>query len=174
MFWGFIRHRLNVHISGLFSYPSALPCGHTREIMSFWPTLSDMSSEETFSINGAAKLTGYSLPTIRKRLPELQKAGAVQVDGRWAIPLSALYACGLMSKVEGFSKPDSNPLQSETVNEIETLRAELSEALKRAEVAEAVAAERAAALERADRAMLAIEASAATKRRGWRLFRAES
>ena len=133
-----------------------------------------MSSQETFTINGASKLTGYSLPTIRKRLPELKAAGAVQVDGRWAIPLSALHACGLMSKVEGFSKADSNPLQSETVNEIERLRGELSEALRRAAVAEAVAAERAAALERADRAILAIEASKTSQRRGWRLFRAES
>ena len=142
--------------------------------MAFWFTLSDMSSQENFSINAAAKLTGYSLPTIRKRLPELKDEGAVQVDGRWAIPLSALHACGLMSKVEGFSKDTAKPLHNETIEEIETLRAELSEALRRAAVAEAVAAERAAALERADRAMLAIEASAATKRRGWRLFRADS
>jgi DNA-binding Lrp family transcriptional regulator len=129
-----------------------------------------MSSEEVFTINGAAKMTGYSLPTIRKRLPQLEKAGAVQIDGRWRIPLSALYACGLMSKVEGFSKATSNPLHSETVNDIETLRAELAEALRRAEVAEAIASERAAALERADRALLAIEASSTSRRARWRLF----
>lgn len=142
--------------------------------MTFWFTLSNMSSQDNFNINAASKLTGYSLPTIRKRLPELQEAGAVQVDGRWAIPLSALHKCGLMSKVEGFSKDTAKPLPNETIDEIVNLRVELAEALRRADVAEAVAAERAAALERADRAMMAIEAAGASKRRGWRLFRADS
>ena len=136
--------------------------------MTFWFTLSDMSSQENFSINAAAKLTGYSLPTIRKRLPDLQAAGAVQVDGRWAIPLSALHACGLMSKVEGLSKPAENPLQSETVNEIETLRVE-NEHLK----AQLARADAALAREQllVDYFRLQIEAKPTTKRAGWRLFR---
>jgi hypothetical protein len=103
-----------------------------------------MSSEETFSINAAAKLTGYSLPTIRKRLPALKKAGAIQdKQGRWAIPLSALHTVGLMSEVTGDSKQvDSKvhrkSLQGETINETDNLKAQLSEALQRAAVAEAI------------------------------------
>lgn len=119
-----------------------------------------MASEETFSINGAAKLTGYSIPTVRKRLEALAKAGAVQDDGRWQIPLSALYSVGLMVKVEGksFEQVTGQALQAETINNIEALQVQLSDALRRAEVAEAVAAERLTALERADRALLMIEA----------------
>jgi DNA-binding GntR family transcriptional regulator len=124
-----------------------------------------MSTEETFTINGAARLTGYSLPTIRKRLPELEKAGAVQINNRWRIPLSALHVCGLMSKDSGFTKDTGKGLQPETVNELETLRAENAALKERAAVAEAVARERAEALARADRALLAIEA--ATPRRKW-------
>jgi len=131
-----------------------------------------MSSQESFSINAAAKLTGYSLPTVRKRLQALEKAGAVQQGGRWAIPLSALHAVGLMSRVEGESKPLASevtpqPLQGETIKEIDNLRAQLSEALQRAAVAEAVAQERAEALQRADRALLALEASKGSR---FRLF----
>jgi hypothetical protein len=125
-----------------------------------------MSSEEQFSINGAAKLTGYSLPTIRKKLPALQDAGAVQIDGKWRIPLSALYACGLMSKVEGLSKPAEDPLHSETINEIVTLRLE-NERL-RAELARADDA-----LGIAKQALKMIEAGASAKRSRWGLFRRE-
>lgn len=132
-----------------------------------------MSSQETFSINGAAKLTGYSLPTIRKKLPALKEAGAVQNDGKWAIPLSALYACGLMSKVEGLSKPAEDPLHSETINELERLRAENEQLRRERDVAQAVAAERGEALVRADRALLAIEAATSSKPARWGLFRRE-
>jgi hypothetical protein len=136
--------------------------------MTFWFTLSDMSSQENFSINAAAKLTGYSLPTIRKRLPDLQAEGAVQVDGRWAIPLSALHACGLMSKVEGLSKPAENPLHSETIKDLELLRAENKQL--QAELARADAA---LAREQllVDYFRLQIEAKPTTTRAGWRLFR---
>lgn len=132
---------------------------------------SSTSSEETFSVNGAAKLTGFSVPTIRKRLPELKRAGAVMAGDSWAIPLSALHAVGLMSKVEG-STPETitgqvtgQSLQGETRQEIERLRGALSAAEQRAAVAEAVAAERLQALERADRALLMIEAASSSERR---------
>ena len=118
-----------------------------------------MSSEEIYSVVSAAKLTGYSVPTIRKRLDALAKAGAVQDDRQWKIPLSALHVAGLMSKVEGqaFESVSSESLQGWTVTEMQDLQGQLSEALRRAEVAEAVAAERLTALERADRAMLMLE-----------------
>lgn len=121
-----------------------------------------MSSQETFTINSAAKLTGYSLPTIRKRLPELERAGAVQVDGRWAIPLSALHACGLMVKVEAVSKDTENVLHSETVNELEKLRAENNQL--RAELSRA---DDALARERLQNDRLFLQLEAAAPRRRW-------
>jgi len=134
-----------------------------------------MSSQETFTISGAARLTGYSLPTIRKKLPQLEKAGAVNIGGRWSIPLSALHACGLMSNVGEIVNTDSKPLQTETISELENLRAELSEALRRAAVAEALANERAVALEREkelhDHTRLQIEAAKPSSRKQWGFFR---
>jgi hypothetical protein len=112
-----------------------------------------MSSEETFSINAAAKLTGYSVPTIRKRLGALSKAGAVQVEGGlWQIPLSALHAVGLMSKVEGETLPATTdtPLATDSALEVKLLRVEL-------EGARGIIAVQREALERADRALLALE-----------------
>lgn len=124
------------------------------------------SSEETFSVNGAAKLTGYSAPTIRKRLPDLQRAGAVMAGDSWAIPLSALHAVGLMVKVEGqvSRKVEGQSFPLETRQEIEALRGALSAAETRAAVAEAVAEERLQALQRADKALLMIEAASASDR----------
>jgi hypothetical protein len=121
-----------------------------------------MTTEQTYSINGAAALTGYSLPTVRKRLPELGKYGAVQIDGRWQIPLSALHAVGLMSRVTSnpVSKENAGALDSETISELDALRGQLAEALQRAAVAEAVAAERERALERADMALRMLESRA--------------
>ena len=130
-----------------------------------------MSSEEVFTINSAAKLTGYSLPTIRKRLPELQAAGASLIDGRWAIPLSALHKCGLMLKVEGVSKPGSKSLQSETETELKALRAENERLRGERDVAQALAAERLESLTRerqqVDRLFLQLEAGTSTRRRKW-------
>ncbi len=129
------------------------------------------SSEETYSVNGAARLTGYSVPTIRKRLPDLQRAGAVMAGESWAIPLSALHAVGLMAKVEGNALPASEgkvtgqSFHPETRQEIEALRVALSAAETRAAVAEAVAEERLQALQRADKALLMIEAANASDRR---------
>lgn len=123
------------------------------------------SSEETFSVNAAAKLTGFTVPTIRKRLPDLQRAGAVMVDGAWHIPLSALHSVGLMSKVEGqqggniTGQVEGQSFYPETRQEIDRLRGALVQAETRAAVAEALAEERRLSLERADRALLALEAS---------------
>jgi hypothetical protein len=118
-----------------------------------------MTSEQVYSINGAAELTGYSLPTVRKRLPDLQKHGAIQVQGRWQIPLSALHQAGLMQRVT--VNPDREAIvaafRAETMTEVETLRKRVSEAEQRAAVAEALAEERQRSLDRADRALLALE-----------------
>ena len=118
-----------------------------------------MSTEENYSINAAAKLTGYSVPTIRKRLPALKKAGATQRDGSWNIPLSALHKVGLMVKVEG-----GNVSSKAQEGEVETLRRENSELKTRAAVAEAVAHERGEALADLRNAMRQLEGRAPSKR----------
>jgi DeoR/GlpR family transcriptional regulator of sugar metabolism len=118
-----------------------------------------MSSEENYSINAAAKLTGYSVPTIRKRLPALKKVGAIQRDGSWNIPLSALHKVGLMVKVEG-----GNVSSKGKDDEVETLRRENTELKTRAAVAEAVAHERGEALADLRNAMKQLEGRAPTKR----------
>jgi hypothetical protein len=135
-----------------------------------------MSSEQTYSINAAAKLTGFTIPTIRRRLPELKRAGATLRDNRWSIPLSALYAVGLMSKVEPIdeSKPDNKVSSKDLLSEtIDDLRQKLAQAEQRAAVAEALASEREKALERADRALLMLEAGKGETRpaRGFRWLR---
>jgi len=122
-----------------------------------------MSSEEIYSINAAAKLTGYSLPTIRKRLPALKKAGAAQRNGVWQIPLSALHAVGLMVKVEGGKLPSKD-----SGEEVTTLRLQVATLEAELQGVKALAAEREKALERMDRALLAIEGRPARKR--WGLF----
>jgi hypothetical protein len=118
-----------------------------------------MSTEENYSINAAAKLTGYSIPTIRKRLPALKKAGATQDNGSWNIPRSALHKVGLMVKVDG-GKVSSKSND----NEIETLRQEIAELKTRAAVAEAIARERGEALADVRLAMRQLESKPPAKR----------
>lgn len=128
-------------------------------------TLCGMSTEEIYSINGASTLTGYSVPTIRKRLDVLKKAGAIQTGLQWEIPLSALHAAKLMSKVNGQTSESVTQKKSgEVVNILGALQVQLDEALRREEIAllraehaEAIAAERLKALDRADRTMLMLE-----------------
>jgi hypothetical protein len=138
--------------------PSPSPL-HPSELLALSPCLSlglyavAMSSQETFSINAAAKLTGYSVPTVRKRLPDLAKAGAVQVEGGlWQIPLSALHAVGLMSKVEGETlQPAADVAErADSALQVKLLQVELDGARQ-------VIAVQAEALQRADRALLALE-----------------
>jgi hypothetical protein len=119
-----------------------------------------MSTQPNFSINAAAKLTGYSIPTIRKRLPALKDAGAVQVEGSWQIPLSALHAVGLMVKVEG-----GTVSSKANDDEVATLRARITELETRAAVAEAIATERGDALADMRNAMRQLEGRAPSKRR---------
>lgn len=122
-----------------------------------------MSTEEIYSINAAAKLTGYSVPTIRKRLPALKKAGATQKEGLWNIPLSALHAVGLMVKIEGGKLPSKG-----SEEELIALRLQVAQLEAKLSGSEALAREREIALERMDRALLMIEGK--TNRKRWGLF----
>lgn len=118
-----------------------------------------MSSEENYSINAAAKLTGYSIPTIRKRLPALKKAGATQRDGSWHIPKSALHAVGLMVKVEG-----GNVSSKDNDDQVADLLQRVAQLETRVAVAEAIANERGDALADMRNAMRQLEGKAPTKR----------
>lgn len=123
-----------------------------------------MTTEQVYNINQAAKLTGYTIPTIRARLPKLKKLGARQDGKVWLIPESALYGAGLMVKV--VSKPESETLLSPTINEIGELREKLSDALRRAEVAEAINRERERLIETQALALRMLEAKQPS-RRAW-------
>lgn len=118
-----------------------------------------MSTQPNFSINAAAKLTGYSIPTIRKRLPALKDLGAVQIEGSWQIPLSALHAVGLMVKVEGGEVSSKN--NDEQVTDLLQRVAHLE---TRVAVAEAVASERGDALADMRNAMRQLEGRPPAKR----------
>jgi hypothetical protein len=118
-----------------------------------------MSTEENYSINAAAKLTGYSIPTIRKRLPALKKAGATQRDGSWHIPKSALHAVGLMVKVEG-----GNVSSKDNDDQVADLLQRVAQLETRVAVAEAIANERGDALADMRNAMRQLEGRSPTKR----------
>lgn len=69
---------------------------------------------QTFNLKEAAKLTGLSVSTMRRRRGELAKLGAtVTDDGVWSIPITALEAAGLMDatrrKASGEPEPAEQP-----------------------------------------------------------------
>lgn len=49
-----------------------------------------------FSMRQAAKVTGVSISTLRRRRAELEDAGAVVTPEGWQVPITALEAVGLM------------------------------------------------------------------------------
>lgn len=121
-----------------------------------------MSSEETFSISETSRLTGYTIPTIRKRLDVLKKNGAIQIGRNWSIPKSALFKAGLMKNPE--VKLDVKPLSSMTNARISELEGALAVALSRAALAEAIADERQKSLDLAGKALLMLEAGKSQRR----------
>jgi hypothetical protein len=108
------------------------------------------------SLAEAAKASGVSESTIRRKRPELLAAGATQTSKGWAIPVPALIELGLMSRTSApdtVAAPDSPPvaaqgpattpvMPSPTDTLVEALREKLADAEKRAAVAEAIAQER--------------------------------
>lgn len=103
-----------------------------------------MTSERVYNISEASRLTGYTIPTIRARLPLLKKHGAIQTDKGWQIPESALHNAGLMAKVESSKITETAPAslqiptRSEDASLLSDLRDQRDAALLRASVAEAV------------------------------------
>jgi hypothetical protein len=104
----------------------------------------------TLNVTEAADATGKSRRTIARLLDAGRLDGAEKDDdGTWRIPVEALIAAGLT--LHAPSPPDA-PVSDDTPlapppDAFDTLRAEVADWRRRAEVAEAVAAERAAALD---------------------------
>lgn len=103
----------------------------------------------------AARVCGVSVATMRRKKAELVELGAVASADGWAIPVAVLVRLGLMDGVTppGGGRatdvtPHAAPPSDTGGSAVEAdLRRRLDEALRRAELAEALAAERAAALE---------------------------
>lgn len=115
----------------------------------------------------AARITGISLSTFRRRRDDLRNAGATQhADGAWSIPVHTLVTLGMLDKVSPTEpvspKPPERPSDSPTWDQMASLRGQLSEAEQRAAVAEAIAHERGSALEDARRAMRMLETRTVT------------
>lgn len=105
----------------------------------------------------AARVSGVSVATVRRRREQLIELGATVQPSGWVIPIPALVGVGLLDRV---SPPDTDSTsRGDTVHgtpsvsppgipvdipspEVEELRREVAELRRRAEVAEAVAAER--------------------------------
>jgi hypothetical protein len=112
--------------------------------------LTDGMKRPTLNVTEAADATGKSRRTIARLLDAGRLDGAEKDDdGTWRIPVEALIAAGLT--LHAPSPPDA-PVSDKAPpppppDALDTLRAEMADWRRRAEVAEAVAAERAAALE---------------------------
>jgi hypothetical protein len=116
----------------------------------------------------AAKVSGVSESTIRRRRADLLELGAVQGPKGWQIPIPALITLGLMSNTtapDTLTAPEPLPLAPvtdamtpNTTAELEALRGALTAAEHRAALAEAVAGERAAQIADLRTALRMIEA----------------
>lgn len=115
------------------------------------------TSDPVLTMGEAAEACGLSRSTLQRRKTDLIAAGATVSPAGWAIPRSALTQLGLLPPGPADAPPTSNP-----TGDVARLQAALTDALRRAEVAEAVAHERQTALERADRALLLLAANDST------------
>lgn len=120
----------------------------------------------------AARATGVSESTLRRKRPELLKAGATQGPKGWSIPIPVLVELGLLDKTtspspeRGHDSPSAPPEAASTAPAtppsteplLEALRAKLAEAEKRAAVAEAIAEERERIIQVQAQALRMIEA----------------
>jgi len=133
------------------------------------------NSSPVMGLAEAAQACGVSVSTIRRKRTELMELGAAQTAKGWHIPVTALIALGLMTSttdapmtpVEPPVTPGLMPVMTPPVDsqrdalmgEVETLRAKLADAERRAAVAEAVAAERDRIIHAQEMALRMLEAS---------------
>ena len=112
--------------------------------------------EAILNLEEAARAAGVSPSTLRRHRDVLRQYGA-EIGPRWAVPISALQASGLMKPRTPPDQPASAPSSTdapteddvhERIRELERdaleqrHRAEIAELRRRAEVAEALADER--------------------------------
>ncbi|GAA4375598.1 hypothetical protein GCM10023166_26910 [Paeniglutamicibacter cryotolerans] len=102
----------------------------------------------------AARKCGVSVSTLRRRKDALVDAGATVSDKGWQIPIPALVSLGFLGSttpppdapvttaVQPATTPPADIPRDTSLVELESLRARLADAERRAEVAEAVATER--------------------------------
>lgn len=112
----------------------------------------------------AAKLTGKSVSTIRRKKSELQSLGAHIAQEGWTIPIPALVQLGLLDKVTppaGGMPPSMTPpvIGGGTSPEIDELRLRLVAVEQRAILAEAIAEERLHRIEDLRQSLHMIEAT---------------
>lgn len=116
----------------------------------------------------AARITGLSVSTLRRRRDALTEHGATRHDGAWSIPLSSLVTLGLMPRVTPPDTPSNDhltPVMTPPGDEaLDALKAERDQALqqaadaeRRAEVAERIAAERDRVIEAQSHALRLLE-----------------
>jgi hypothetical protein len=103
----------------------------------------------TIGLAEAARISGVSESTIRRKRTELLELGASHGPKGWSIPIPALVQLGLLDATTApdpvtapVPMPDSPLEASTTPPEVEALRDALTAAELRAAVAEAVLAER--------------------------------
>lgn len=128
---------------------------------------------EVFGLAEAARVTGVSVSTLRRRRDDLRKHGAsTDSKGGWQIPVHTLLALGLLDKVTADVEPVEPPpvippdggLVTALKTEVEQLRAALADAERRAAVAEARAEERNRVIETQQVAMRLLEAPVSPSR----------
>lgn len=115
----------------------------------------------------AARLSGVSLSTLRRRRDDLRKNGATQhADGTWSIPIHTLISLGMLDGPKPSQTPAIETPRHPQPDALEIENARLREALReaehRAELAEAIAQERGHALEAERLALRMLTASAST------------
>jgi hypothetical protein len=132
-------------------------------------------TEPVVSMAEAARLSGLSVSTLRRRRDALVGHGATRHDAGWVIPISALVALGLMPPVTPPDAPSADQVTPVMTppgdGAVTALTAERDTALERAsaaehraEIAERTAAERDRVIEAQAHALQMLEAAPTTGR----------
>lgn len=141
------------------------------------------------TLREASRAFDVSMSTLhrRRKSGDLENVGAFQDNGVWKIPRQGLARLGFKELIppvtpgqtsidsllkepdspsEGvpLKAPDTSPDISETLNEVQRLKDELNEALRRAEVAEAVSRERDRLIQAQARELARLEAGSSHER----------
>lgn len=133
-----------------------------------------MMNEPSVSMAEAARLSGLSVSTLRRRRDALAAHGATRHDAGWVIPISALVTLGLMPPVTAPDAPSADQVTPVMTppgdGAVTALTAERDAALERAkaaehraDLAERTAAERDRVIEAQANALRMLEAGPAAE-----------